>query len=143
MYGLVDGNNFYCSAHRSFDPTLEGKPIVVLSNRDGNIVARSNEAKALNIKMGQPFFETKELREQHDIVVFSSAYELYGDTSSRLMSVLTQFAPDVEVYSIDEAFLWIKEYMGTYPTYQDLRYGKQPCKVRQAVRQQSDRIKDP
>lgn len=120
MYALVDGNNFYCSAHRSFDPTLEGKPIVVLSNRDGNIVARSNEAKALGIKMTQAFFETRELREQHDIVVFSSAYELYGDTSARLMSVLTQFAPDVEVYSIDEAFLWIEEYMGTYPTYQDL-----------------------
>ncbi|GAB3788022.1 Y-family DNA polymerase [Spirosoma horti] len=120
MYALVDGNNFYCSAHRSFDPTLEGKPIIVLSNRDGNVVARSNEAKALGIKMGQPFFETKELREQHDIVVFSSAYELYGDTSARLMSILTQFAPDVEVYSIDEAFLWIEEYMGAYPTYQDL-----------------------
>lgn len=120
MYALVDGNNFYCSAHRSFDPTLEGKPIIVLSNRDGNVVARSNEAKALGVKMAQPFFETKELREQHDIVVFSSAYELYGDTSSRLMSVLTQFAPDVEVYSIDEAFLWIEEYIGSYPTYQDL-----------------------
>ncbi|NEU70562.1 Y-family DNA polymerase [Spirosoma agri] len=120
MYALVDGNNFYCSAHRSFDPTLEGKPIIVLSNRDGNVIARSNEAKALGIKMAQPFFETKELREQHDIVVFSSAYELYGDTSARLMSVLTQFAPDVEVYSIDEAFLWIEEYVGLYPTYQDL-----------------------
>lgn len=120
MYALVDGNNFYCSAHRSFDPTLEGKPIIVLSNRDGNVVARSNEAKALGIKMAQPFFETKALREQHDIIVFSSAYELYGDTSARLMSVLTQFAPDVEVYSIDEAFLWIEEYVGSYPTYQDL-----------------------
>lgn len=120
MYALVDANNFYASAHRSFDPALEGKPIVVLSNRDGNVIARSNEAKALGINMTQAFFDTKELREQHDIVVFSSAYELYGDTSARLMSVLTQFAPDVEVYSIDEAFLWIEPYRDTYPTYQDL-----------------------
>ena len=120
MYALVDGKNFYVSCHRIFRPDLAGKPVIVLSNRDGNIVARSDEAKALGIKMGQPFFETKELREQHEIVVFSSNYEFYGDISSRLMSVLTQFAPDVEVYSIDEAFLQLEDYVGIYPTYQDL-----------------------
>ncbi|MBD2753737.1 Y-family DNA polymerase [Spirosoma validum] len=120
MYGLVDANNFYASCHRAFDPTLEGKPIVVLSNRDGNIVARSNEAKALGIGMGQAFFETKDLREQHDIRVFSSNYELYGDVSARLMSVLTQFVPDVEVYSIDEAFLLCEDYVGIYPSYSGL-----------------------
>ncbi|GAB3776829.1 hypothetical protein GCM10028818_22890 [Spirosoma horti] len=76
MYALVDANSFYCSAERSFNPALEGKPVIVLSNRDGCVVARSDEAKALGIKMGQPFFETKELREQHDIAVFSSNYTL-------------------------------------------------------------------
>lgn len=120
MVGLVDGKNFYASCHRVFRRDLEGKPIIVLSNRDGNVVARSDEAKALGIRMTQAFFETKELVEQHEIVVFSSNYELYGDISARLMSVLTQFAPDVEVYSIDEAFLQVEDYFGLYPTYQDL-----------------------
>jgi DNA polymerase V len=120
MYALVDANSFYCSVERSFNPSLEGKPVIVLSNRDGCVVARSNEAKAVGIKMGQPFFETKALREQHDIAVFSSNYTLYGDTSSRLMSVLNQFVEDVEVYSIDEAFLEVKGYEGLYPNYQSL-----------------------
>ncbi|MBC3789031.1 Y-family DNA polymerase [Spirosoma utsteinense] len=120
MYGLVDANNFYCSVERSFNPTLEGKPVIVLSNRDGNVVARSNEAKELGIKMGVAFFETKELRQQHDIAVFSSNYTLYGETSSRLMSLLTQFVEDVEVYSIDEAFLQVDGYESLYPTYQGL-----------------------
>ena len=120
MYALVDGKNFYASCHRIFRPDLEGKPVIVLSNRDGNIVARSDEAKALGIGMGQAFFETKALCEQHEITVFSSNYELYGDISARLMSTLTQFAPDVEVYSIDEAFLQLEQYIGIYPTYQDL-----------------------
>ncbi|MBD2700167.1 Y-family DNA polymerase [Spirosoma sp. BT702] len=120
MYGLVDGNNFYVSCHRAFRPDLEGVPVIVLSNRDGNVIARSNEAKALGIKMGQPFFETKELRQQHGIVVFSSNFPLYGDMSSRLMSLLTNFVPDVEVYSIDEAFLQLENFWGLYPTYQGL-----------------------
>ena len=120
MYGLVDGKNFYASCHRIFRPELEGLPVVVLSNRDGNIVARSDEAKALGIKMGQLFFETKELCEQHQVTVFSSNYELYGDLSARLMSCLTQFVPDVEVYSIDEAFLFLEEQYGLYPSYLDL-----------------------
>ena len=120
MLAHVDGKNFYASCHCIFQPELEGKPIIVLSNRDGNVVARSDAAKALGIKMTQPFFETKELRQQHEIFVFSSAYELYGDISSRLMSILTRFAPDVEVYSIDEAFLQLDEYTGVYPSYQGL-----------------------
>ncbi|GAB3687579.1 Y-family DNA polymerase [Spirosoma flavus] len=120
MYALIDANCFYCSVERSFNPTLEGKPVIVLSNRDGCVVARSDEAKALNIKMGQPFFQLSELRNQHDIAVFSSNYALYGDTSARLMSLLTNFAEDVEVYSIDEAFLVVEGYDCLYPSYRDL-----------------------
>ena len=120
MLALVDANSFYASCHQIFRPDLAGKPIIVLSNRDGNVVARSAEAKALGIKMGQLFFETRELVEEHEVFVFSSNYELYGDISSRLMSLLTQFAPDVEVYSIDEAFLQLEEYTGIYPSYQGL-----------------------
>jgi DNA polymerase V len=130
MYALVDANSFYCSVERSFNPTLEGKPVIVLSNRDGNVVARSDEAKALGIKMGQPFFETKELCEQHKIAVFSSNYTLYGDASSRLMSLLNRFVDDVEVYSIDEAFLWVDGYNNLYPRYDGL--GKS---IRDAIRQ--------
>ena len=130
MLAHVDGKNFYASCHCIFQPELEGKPLIVLSNRDGNVVARSDAAKALGIKMAQPFFETKELREQQEIAVFSSNYELYGDISSRLMSILTQFAPDVEVYSIDEAFLQLEEYMGAYPSYQGLGQA-----IRQTVKQ--------
>ncbi|MBD2752639.1 Y-family DNA polymerase [Spirosoma validum] len=120
MYALVDGKNFYASCHRIFRPDLVGRPVVVLSNRDGNIVARSDEAKALGIGMGQLFFEAKDLCQQHGVTVFSSNYELYGDLSARLMSTLTHFAPDVEVYSIDEAFLLLEEYVGIYPTYRDI-----------------------
>ncbi|QMW02283.1 Y-family DNA polymerase [Spirosoma foliorum] len=120
MVALVDANSFYASCHQIFRPDLEGKPIIVLSNRDGNVVARSKEAKELGIKMGQAFFETKELVNEKQVVVFSSNYELYGDISARMMSVLTQFAPDVEVYSIDEAFLQLEDYTGVYPTYKGL-----------------------
>ena len=130
MLAHVDGKNFYASCHCIFQPELEGKPLLVLSNRDGNVVARSDAAKALGIKMAQPFLETTALREQHDIAVFSSNYELYGDISSRLMSILTQFAPDVEVYSIDEAFLQLEDYTGPYPTYSGLGGA-----IRQTVRQ--------
>ncbi|QIP14769.1 Y-family DNA polymerase [Spirosoma aureum] len=120
MFALVDANAMYVSCERSFNPALIGKPVIVLSNRDGCVVARSDEAKILGIKMGQPFFETQELREQHDIAVFSSNYTLYGDMSSRLMSLLNQFVEDVEVYSIDEAFLQVDGYQGLYPTFQGL-----------------------
>ena len=105
MYAIVDCNNFYASCQRIFRPELEGKPIVVLSNNDGCIIARSNEAKALGVPMGAPEFKWKGFLKQHDIHVFSSNYALYGDMSSRVMSILERFQPEVEMYSIDEAFL--------------------------------------
>lgn len=105
MYSLIDCNNFYASCERLFNPRLEGKPIVVLSNNDGCIVARSNEAKALGIKMGIPYFQARDIIEVHRVNVFSSNYTLYGDISSRVMSTLATYSPDIEVYSIDEAFL--------------------------------------
>ena len=105
MIALVDCNNFYASCERVFNPSLEGKPIVVLSNNDGCVIARSQEAKDLDIWMGAPTFKIRELVEQHDVQVFSSNYTLYGDMSARVMQTLRQFSPNVEVYSIDEAFL--------------------------------------
>jgi DNA polymerase V len=105
MYALVDGNNFYVSCERVFNPLLEKQPVVVLSNNDGCIISRSNEAKALGLKMGEPVFNCSELIEKHGVWVFSSNYTLYGDLSNRMMKILSTFTPDVEVYSIDEAFL--------------------------------------
>jgi DNA polymerase V len=105
MYGLIDCNNFYASCERVFNPSLNGKPIVVLSNNDGCVIARSSEAKALGIPMGEPAYKLKELIETNQVVVFSSNYVLYGDMSHRVMSVISEFIPDMEVYSIDEAFL--------------------------------------
>jgi DNA polymerase V len=105
MYALVDCNNFYASCERVFKPQLNGKPIVVLSNNDGCVVARSNEAKALGIKMGVPLFEVKDLVQKNNVHVFSSNYELYGDMSNRVMSMLATYSPEIEVYSIDEAFM--------------------------------------
>ncbi|GGO76769.1 hypothetical protein GCM10011348_04760 [Marinobacterium nitratireducens] len=105
VFALVDCNNFYASCERLFRPDLKGRPIVVLSNNDGCVVARSAEAKALGIKMGVPFFQIQELVREHGIQAFSSNYALYGDMSARVMSLLEQMAPRVEVYSIDEAFL--------------------------------------
>lgn len=102
---LIDGNNFYVSCERVFNPKLEGKPVVVLSNNDGCAVARSNEVKALGVKMGTPWFQMKELARQHGIVALSSNYALYADMSNRMMSVLSQYSPDQEIYSIDECFL--------------------------------------
>ena len=102
---LVDCNNFYASCERIFNPKLEGKPIIVLSNNDGMIIARSNEAKAVGIKMGEPLFKVKELVDKYDVKVFSSNYTLYGDMSQRVMSLMERFSPKVEIYSIDEAFL--------------------------------------
>jgi DNA polymerase V len=105
IFALVDCNNFYVSCERIFNPQLENKPVVVLSNNDGCCVARSNEAKKLGIKMGEPYFKVKELIEKNQVQVFSSNYELYGDISNRVMNTLFTFTPDVEIYSIDEAFL--------------------------------------
>lgn len=108
MFALVDCNNFYASCERLFKPHLNDKPIIVLSNNDGCVIARSNEAKALGIKMGQPYFEVQRICEANKVFTFSSNYTLYGDISNRVMSVLESCWPEVEVYSIDEAFLYLK-----------------------------------
>src|SRR5215475_12161927 len=105
LFALIDCNNFYVSCERLFQPMLLGKPVVVLSNNDGCVIARSDEAKALGIPMGLPAFKLADLVKEHAIEVYSSNYTLYGDLSARVMTTLTQWTPDVEVYSIDEAFL--------------------------------------
>ena len=107
-FALVDCNNFYASCERVFEPKLEGRPIVVLSNNDGCIIARSNEAKVLGIKMGVPYFKVESLIIRNGIVVKSSNYPLYGDMSSRVMRVISQYSPIQEVYSIDESFIDLK-----------------------------------
>lgn len=105
IFALVDCNNFYASCERVFQPNLQRKPIVVLSNNDGCVIARSNEAKALGIEMGVPFFKCRDIVKKHQVAVFSSNYTFYGDMSSRVMKSLQMMAGDLEIYSIDEAFL--------------------------------------
>ena len=105
MIGLIDCNNFFASCERVFNPALNGRPIVVLSNNDGCVIARSEEVKLLGVKMGVPFYQIKELIKKEKIAVFSSNYTLYGDLSRRVMSILAEQVPDIDVYSIDEAFL--------------------------------------
>ena len=102
---LVDCNSFYVSCERLFNPKVRKKPVVVLSNNDGCIISRSNEAKALGIKMGEPYFKAKDIIVKNNVQVFSSNYSLYGDISRRVMRTLKRFNSDIEVYSIDEAFL--------------------------------------
>lgn len=102
---LVDCNNFYVSCERVFQPRLEGKPVVVLSNNDGCVVSRSQEVKYLGLKMAVPWYQMKDMAKRHGIIAFSSNYSLYADLSNRVMSLLAQFSPDQEVYSIDESFL--------------------------------------
>ncbi len=106
-YALVDCNNFFVSCERAFQPELEGKPVVVLSNNDGCVVARSNESKAMGIKMGTPFFKIRDKVESGNLIVRSSNYSLYGDLSSRVMSILAAAVPKIEIYSIDEAYLCV------------------------------------
>ena len=108
MFALVDCNNFYASCERVFQPQWESKAIVILSNNDGCVIARSNEAKALGIPMGAPAFQYYSFFKQKGVKVFSSNYPLYGDMSSRVMSILEQYTPNLEIYSIDEAFLQFK-----------------------------------
>lgn len=105
MIGLVDCNNFFVSCERVFNPSLQGRPVVVLSNNDGCVVARSNEAKALGIPMGEPAFKLRGLIESNRVAVYSANNMLYGDMSRRVMSLLSEFSPDIEIYSVDEAFL--------------------------------------
>ncbi|MBC7747037.1 MAG: Y-family DNA polymerase [Methylotenera sp.] len=105
MYALVDCNNFYASCERVFQPKFNGKPVAILSNNDGCVISRSNEAKAVGIPMGAPAFQIKELVKEKNVQLFSSNYALYGDLSNRVMAILGQFTPNLEIYSIDEAFL--------------------------------------
>lgn len=105
MFALVDCNNFYASCERVFNPSLNGKPVVILSNNDGCVIARSNEAKALGIPMGAPAFQYEEIMERAGVAVFSSNFALYGDMSGRVMDVLASFCPKMEIYSVDEAFM--------------------------------------
>jgi len=124
---LVDCNNFYVSCERVFNPRLRGKPVVVLSNNDGCVIARSNEAKALGIKMGTPLFKTQHLVEEYGVAVYSSNYALYGDMSQRVMGALQEFTPEVEVYSIDEAFMRLDD-------DSDRQLRQQGVEVREKVR---------
>ncbi|SOD42772.1 Y-family DNA polymerase [Nitrosovibrio sp. Nv4] len=117
IFALVDVNNFYVSCERVFNPTLENRPVVVLSNNDGCAVARSNEVKALGIKMGAPWFQMKELARQHGIVALSSNYALYADMSSRAVSILREYSPNLEVYSIDESFLSLNGLDSLWPSF--------------------------
>ncbi len=105
MFALIDCNNFYVSCERVFNPKLNKKPVVVLSNNDGCAISRSNEAKALGIPMGAPAFKYENIFKENDVEVFSSNFPLYGDMSSRVMNILSKFTPNIEIYSIDEAFL--------------------------------------
>lgn len=121
MFALVDCNNFYASCERAFNPSLKNKPIAVLSNNDGCVIARSNEAKAVGIPMGAPAFKFKELFNINKVHVFSSNYALYGDMSGRVMEILSTFTPDIEIYSIDEAFLQLDG----FKLYDLHNYGKE------------------
>ncbi|MBN2410602.1 Y-family DNA polymerase [candidate division KSB1 bacterium] len=105
IFALVDCDNFYVSCERAFNPLLRNRPVIVLSNNDGCIIARSNEVKKLDIPFGQPYFKCRDKIDKYNIAVFSSNYELYGDMSRRVMEILAQYAVDIEIYSIDEAFL--------------------------------------
>ena len=105
MYALVDCNNFYVSCERVFNPRLNHKPVLVLSNNDGCVISRSNEAKLLDIKMGEPAFKIRSIIKNKKIHTFSTNFALYGDISQRIMSILSDIIPNIEIYSIDEAFL--------------------------------------
>ncbi len=130
MIALVDCNNFYASCERVFNPKMEGKPVVVLSNNDGCVIARSNEAKEIGVPMGAPAFEYEKIFEQNNVQVFSSNYALYGDLSDRVMKVLSRFTPNIEMYSIDEAFLDLSNF-----PYHDLE--KYCANIRRTVIQET------
>ncbi len=119
MFTLVDCNNFYASCERVFNPNLIGKPVAILSNNDGCVISRSDEAKALGLPMGAPIFKWESFCKANNVTVLSSNYPLYGDMSSRVMSILKQYSPEVEVYSIDESFLYFKG----FDNYDLTKYG--------------------
>ena len=117
IFALIDCNAFYVSCERVFNPKLNNKPVVALSNNDGCIIARSKEAKALGIKMGVPLFKVKDIVEKENVIVFSSNYTLYADMSRRVMNIISEFAPSIEVYSIDEAFIELTNMNVDYESY--------------------------
>ena len=110
MYAIIDCNNFYASCERVFNPKLNDKPVIVLSNNDGCVIARSNESKRLGIKMGVPAFKIKHIINKHNINVFSTNFSLYGDMSKRVINTISTFDIKMEIYSIDEVFLDISEF---------------------------------
>jgi len=126
--GLVDCNSFYVSCERLFNPKIRKKPVVVLSNNDGCIISRSNEAKALGIKMGEPYFKAKDIIVKNKVEVFSSNYSLYGDLSRRVMRTLKRFNTEIEVYSIDEAFIDLSN----FPDFEVEKVGRE---IRETVLQ--------
>lgn len=109
MFALIDCNNFYASCEELFEPKIKNYPVVVLSNNDGCIIARNKKAKEMNIKMGEPIFYYKKLIENKKIFIFSSNFTLYGDISNRIMQIIKSFSYEMEIYSIDEAFIYIDE----------------------------------
>ena len=117
LFALCDVNSMYCSCERAFDPKLIGKPVIVLSNNDGNAVARTEEAKALGIKMGEPFFKIRHLVKEQGLVALSSNYVLYGDMSARFSAILSEYSPSVEIYSIDENFLRVDGMEALWPSF--------------------------
>ena len=117
IFALIDCNAFYVSCERVFNPKLNNRPVVALSNNDGCIIARSKEAKALGIKMGVPLFKVKDIVEKENVIVFSSNYTLYADMSRRVMNIISEFAPSIEVYSIDEAFIELTNMNVDYESY--------------------------
>ena len=117
VFALIDCNAFYVSCERVFNPKLNNKPVVALSNNDGCIIARSKEAKALGIKMGVPLFKVKDIVERENVIVFSSNYTLYADMSRRVMNIISEFTPSIEVYSIDEAFIELTNMNVDYESY--------------------------
>ena len=127
VFALADCNSFYASCERVFNPKLKNKPVIVLSNNDGCIVARTNEAKALGIKMGEPLFKAKKIIEKNNVKVFSSNYALYGSMSNRIMKILEQSFPNIEIYSIDEAFMEISSLKKIY------NYSKYAMEVREII----------
>jgi DNA polymerase V len=128
MFAIADCNNFYASCEKLFNPSLKNRPVVVLSNNDGCVIARSAEVKKLGIPMGAPAFHLKEDIKKHNIAVFSTNFELYGDISSRVMKTLSKFSPDMEIYSIDEAFL-------SLDGFENLDLHAYGCEIRERVKQ--------
>ena len=131
VFALVDCNNFFCSCERVFQPALRNKPVVVLSNNDGCIIARSQEVKDMNVPMAAPYFKYKEILQRHQVKVFSSNYQLYGDMSDRIMSLLATFRPAIEFSSIDEAFLKVDNIA-------DIDYEQYALEIRQTISKATD-----